>query len=156
MIGRLALGVAGPILAKAQPHTVFVSYDHERDRHYRYMLDAWGENGGFEFTYHRRSPSKRIKSDSDASVKRVLTRQMKSAQILLVLVGEGTKDSDWVRWEIRRATSPDVNLRVSAVKLGNFRSPSELRGIGTSWATRFARDPIIAALQKARPARRSG
>ena len=132
---------------------VFVSYDHSEDAHYKRLLGAWDANPNFDFEFDQRSPSVAINSTEAGPVKASLTKKLKESEVLLVLVGAKTKDSDWVNWEIGRAKEdePDLKLRLAAVKLSSLNtSPAGLLNSGTSWATSFKRDPVIAAIKAAR------
>lgn len=129
---------------------VFVSYDHSEDAHYKRLLQAWDANPDFEFDFDSRGPNVPVNSSDAAVIKQALTRMMKDATHLLVLVGEKSHTSDWMTWEIDRAKQADVNLKLAAVKLakGNVTPPG-LLGTGTSWATSFERDRIVQALNGA-------
>ncbi len=129
---------------------VFVSYDHSEDALYKRLLQAWDANESFDFEFDSRGPSVPIDSDDAAVVKANLTKMMKTATHLLVLVGEKSHESDWITWEIERAKQSDVKLKLAAVKLGKSNtSPAGLLGCGTSWATSFERDRIVEALSAA-------
>lgn len=130
---------------------VFVSYDHSEDAHYKRLLEAWDANSNFAFKFDQRSPSVAINSTEASRVKAALTTKLKESEILLVLVGSKTKDSDWVNWEIERAKSSDIRLKLAAVKLSSLNSsPLGLLNCGTAWATAFKRDPILEALRNAK------
>ena len=76
---------------------------------------------------------------------------MKTATHLLVLVGDKSYTSDWIKWEIERAKQSDIKLKLTAVKLAKANvTPSGLVNVGTSWATSFERDRIVEALRAAR------
>src|SRR5258706_8337938 len=94
---------------------VFVSYDHSEDARYKYLMQAWDANPDFDFEFDSRGPSEPIDSTNAATIKQSLTRMMKEATHLLVIVGEKTASSRWVTWEIDRATDPDVKLKLAAV-----------------------------------------
>ncbi len=129
---------------------VFISYDHSEDVHYKRLLDAWDANTNFEFEFDNHSPSVAIDSNEAAVIKAALTKKMKEAQYLLVIVGKKTYTSKWVNWEIERAKQSDIKLKLAAVKLDReYTSPSGLLGVGTSWAYSFTQDSIISALNKA-------
>ena len=129
---------------------VFVSYDHSEDAHYKRLLQAWDANTEFDFEFDSRGPNVPIDSDNATTVKQVLTRMMKDATHLLVLVGAKTASSKWVTWEVERAKQSDVKLRLAAVKLAQANTtPSGLLAVGTSWATSFERDRIVEALRNA-------
>jgi hypothetical protein len=151
-----ALGIAA--LSKATSghgKRVFISYDHDDNRNYRSLLSAWDANSDFEFTFDDRSPAQKINSEDVGVVRSALTRRMKEAEYLLVIVGEYTADSDWVDWEIRRAMESDVNLRLAAVKVSKrHRVPKALRGTGVAISDGFTRDGVVDALNRAGPSRK--
>lgn len=135
-------------MAKAK---VFVSYDHSEDSHYKYLLQAWDANPDFDFEFDSRGPHVAIDSSDAAVVKANLTRMMKSATHLLVLVGSKSAASKWINWEIGRAKENDVRLKLAAVKLAQANTtPAGLLNVGTAWATSFERDRIVAALKEAK------
>jgi hypothetical protein len=130
---------------------VFVSYDHSEDLLYKRLLQAWDANTDFEFEIDSRGPNVPIDSSDAGPVKAALTKMMKSATHLLVLVGEKSNKSKWMHWEIERAKESDVKLKLAAVKLAKENvTPSGLLNVGTSWATSFTRDQIVDALKAAK------
>lgn len=130
---------------------VFISYDHSEDVHYKRLLEAWDANIKFDFEFDNRSPSVAIDSDEASIIKAALTRMMKSAEYLLVIVGEKTHTSKWVTWEIDRAKQNDVKLKLTAVKIDRHcTSPSGLLNVGTAWAFSFTQDGVINALNEAK------
>jgi len=156
-IGKLLIGLAAVLgltaLLSETARKVFVSYDHDRDARYRDLLRAWDKNPQFEFRFDLTSPVEAIDSCDKGVVKRALTPKMKAAEYLLVLVGEQTARSKWVEWEIERATEPDVNLKVAAIKLHkSSRLPSALQGIGAACATGFSLENVTKVLNAARSA----
>ncbi|GBQ46420.1 TIR domain-containing protein [Komagataeibacter europaeus] len=130
---------------------VFVSYDHSEDALYKYLLQAWDANEDFDFEFDSRGPNIPIDSDNSAVIKASLTKLLKSATHLLVIVGEKSSTSDWIGWEIARAKQDDIKLKLAAVKLNKTNiTPAGLLNVGTSWATSFERDRIVDALKKAK------
>ena len=137
-------------MSKVAKQKVFVSYDHSEDANYKRLLQAWDANPDFDFEFDSRSPDVAIDSTDAAVIKQALTRMMKGATHLLVLVGAKTNSSKWVNWEIGRAKESDITLRVAAVKLAkDNQTPSGLLNVGTAWATSFERDRIVEALRTA-------
>lgn len=129
---------------------VFVSYDHSEDAHYKRLLQAWDANSQFDFEFDSRGPDVAIDSDDAGVVRAALTKMMKDATHLLVLVGSKSHQSSWMKWEIQRAKQPDVKLKLAAVKLAKSNlTPDGLLNAGTSWATSFERDRIVEALASA-------
>lgn len=130
---------------------VFVSYDHSEDAHYKRLLQAWDANPDFDFEFDSRGPNVAIDSTEASVVKAALTAKMKTATHLLVLVGEKSSSSAWIRWEIDRAKQDDVKLKLAAVKLTQSSvTPPGLLNVGTAWATSFERDRIVGALKLAK------
>jgi hypothetical protein len=131
-------------------HKVFVCYDHSEDANYKRLLQAWNANPDFDFEFDSRGPDVPIKSKEAEVVKAALTRKMKEATHLLVLVGAKSATSEWMAWEIARAKETDTKLKLCAVKLAKTNvTPSGLLNVGTAWATSFERDRIVEALNNA-------
>ncbi len=129
----------------------FVSYDHSEDARYKYLLQAWDANTEFDFEFDSRGPNVAIDSVDAAAIKASLTKKMKDATHILVLVGAKSSTSKWMNWEIERAKMPDIKLKLAAIKLAKDNStPAGLLGVGTAWATSFTRDRIIEALRIAK------
>ncbi len=136
---------------------VFVSFDYENDKRYKFLLEAWNENNQFEFAFDDHS-SEEINSDEIARVKAALTRKINSADVTLVIIGkEANKkhiDSEeigyknWINFEV--AKSIEAGNSLVAVKLNsNYESPEEILYSGAYWAMSFAEENIISELNKA-------
>lgn len=136
---------------------VFVSFDWDNDKHYKFLLQAWDANPDFEFSFSDYS-STEINSWDIPTVKSALTRKINTATHTLVLVGkEANKkhaDSDdigyknWLNFEV--AKSKASGNKLVAVKLSSTNtSPDELLNSGASWAMSFARDTVLKALNNA-------
>lgn len=136
---------------------VFVSFDWHKDKHYKYLLEAWDANPDFEFTFSDKSSSE-IKSWEIPTIRGALTSKINKATHTLVIVGEEAnkkhEDSDaigyknWLNFEI--AKSKANGNKLVAVKLSSTNeSPDELLGAGASWAMSFLEEPILKALNNA-------
>ena len=134
--------------------TVFVSFDYEDDRDYKFLLQAWDANKDFEFSFSDRS-SGEINSNNIGRVKAALTRKIKSAKHTLVIVGKNAnkkhKDSEligyrnWINFEV--AKSKECKNKIIGVKIDkSYKSPEELLDSGASWAMSFKQDSILSAL----------
>jgi len=129
---------------------VFVSYDHSEDAHYKNLMLAWDANPNFDFDFDSRGPNVAIDSTEAPVIKAALTKLMKESTHLLVIVGEKTYTSDWMKWEIDRAKQSDTKLKLAAIKLAKSNvTPDGLLNVGTAWATSFERDRIVEALKLA-------
>lgn len=136
---------------------VFVSFDFDNDRRYKYLLDAWDKNRNMDFAFDD-CTSDEIQSWNIPTVKAALTRRINTCSYMLVIIGaEANKyhrDSyqigyrNWQNFEISRAKA--AGLKIVAVKLDrSYESPSELLNAGASWAMSFTQTSIIEALNRA-------
>ena len=130
---------------------VFVSYDHSEDLKYKNILRAWDANENFDFEFDQRSPNEAIDSTNASVVKQNLTKMLQQSEYLLVLIGEKSHQSSWMKWEIQKAKEKDIKLKLAAVKIKNTNiTPEELLNTNTAFAFSFERDQIISALDKAK------
>ena len=136
---------------------VFVSFDWDNDRHYKFLLKAWDANPKFEFTFSDHSSSE-INSWDISTIKAALTKKINTATHTLVIVGKeaNKKHADsnnigyknWLNFEV--AKSKAGGNKLIAVKLSSAdNSPSELLNSGASWAMSFTRDAVLKALNNA-------
>ncbi|CAD2250648.1 TIR domain-containing protein [Xanthomonas arboricola] len=131
-------------------HKVFISYDHSEDAAYKRLLQAWSANDKFDFEFDSRGPNVAIDSTEASVIQASLTKMMKSATHILVIVGAKSHESDWITWEIDRAKQLDTKLKVAAIKLEKAnKTPPGLLNIGTAWATSFTLERIVDALDEA-------
>jgi len=136
---------------------IFVSFDYDKDKNYKFLLEAWDKNDQFDFSFADHS-SQEVDSDEVARVKAALTRKINSADVTLVIVGKDANkkhpDSEeigyknWINFEV--AKSIDAGNSLVAVKIdSNYDSPEKLLNSGASWAMSFKEQNIISALDKA-------
>lgn len=136
---------------------VFVSFDYENDKHYKYLLEAWDANPDFEFVFNDKTPSE-IDSNNIGRIKAALTVKIKSATHTLVIIGKEAnklhKDHkligfrNWINFEVHQ--SKENRNKLVAVKLDkSYELPEELEGVGAKWAMSFKEEPIIKALNEA-------
>ncbi|MCX8075246.1 MAG: TIR domain-containing protein [Clostridia bacterium] len=132
---------------------VFVSFDFENDRNYKYLLEAWNNNSEFEFTMEDKS-SREINSWNISTIKGSLTTKINQSNYTIVIIGRYAnvkdKNSDiigyrnWQNFEI--AKSKENGNKLIGVKLNStYESPEELLGAGANWAT-YSVESIIKAL----------
>ncbi len=135
-------------LNMAHKKKVFVSYDYDNDKHFKNLLLAWDANSLFDFSIHDHSADVSINSTNANAIKSVLSRYINEATYFLVIVGSKTNKSPWVKWEIEKAI--ELKKRIVAVKTDRENvSPTELLGIGTSWAMSFTYLSITQAIDNA-------
>lgn len=123
---------------------IFVSYDYDNDKHYRYLLSAWDANKSFEFSFDDHS-TPLINSENAARIKAAIGAKLALADCLLVIVGKETAKSPWVAWEIEKAKQ--LGLSLVAVKLDDqYSTPHGLYGVGAKWAMSFTEVSIANAI----------
>ncbi|MCG0633053.1 TIR domain-containing protein [Lactiplantibacillus pentosus] len=128
-------------------NNVFVSFHHDtEDTYYKNLLVAWSknDNGYFNINFYDRSVGVSINSSDANYIKRVIKGRIDESPKFLCLIGKNTAKSDWVAWEIKEAAFQ--GKKIVAVKIkDSYASPSEIYGVGASWAHSFN----YAAIKKA-------
>lgn len=133
---------------------IFVSFDFENDRQYKYLLQAWSSNDDFDFIMDDKS-SGEINSNNIGTVKAALARKINEANYTVVVVGAEAnkkhKDSEaigyrnWQNFEI--AKSKENGNKLVGIKIkSEYDSPEELLDSGASWALSFNEESILKAL----------
>jgi hypothetical protein len=136
---------------------IFISFDYENDKHYKFLLQAWDASKDFELTFSDKS-SQEINSWNVSTVKAALTRKINSATYTLVIIGkEANKQhvdhkligyKNWINFET--AKSKDNGNKIIAVKLDkSYESPEEVLNCGASWAMSFTEEAIVKAIANA-------
>ena len=136
---------------------VFISFDYDHDRNYRYLLKALAVNGRIDLDFDDLTPEA-IESSDVSRVKAVLTSKIRQATHILVIVGahansyhpdrEAIGERNWQWWEIKKGVSE--NKKLIAVKISRSNNPPDpLYGQGATWANSFAVDSIIRAIDAA-------
>ena len=134
---------------------IFVSFDFDNDRSYKYTLNMWNSNSSFEFTCTDTSPSE-IQSWNISTVKGVLSRKIKEASYVVVIVGKEAnklhKDSkligyrNWQNFEVAKAK--ELNKHIIAVQLNSsYEYPDELVDCGATRVYSFNHDDIVKAIR---------
>lgn len=134
---------------------IFVSFDFEKDRQYKYILNAWNANSAFEFTCDDRSPSE-IQTNSVSVVKNVLSRKINEATAVIVIVGQDANKlhpdwreigyRNWQNYEIARAKM--LGKKLIAVQLdSHYQYPDELYGTNATRVYSFTQAGIIKAVR---------
>jgi hypothetical protein len=137
--------------------SVFVSFDFDNDKRYKYLLEAWDANPKFDFLFADKTPDE-IDSSNIGRIKAALSARIATATYTLVIVGKEANKlhrhwrligyTNWINFEI--AKSKESGNRLVAVKIDrSYESPEELVNAGASWAMSFDQAPIIRALEQA-------
>lgn len=134
---------------------IFVSFDYENDRNYKFLLNAWDKNSRFDFSFKDHS-SQEINSYDIGVIKAALTKKINTATHSLIIIGEHAntphKDrtligyKNWINFEIAR--SKENNNKLIAVKLNQAHmTPDELLYANVKWAMSFSEKDLITALE---------
>lgn len=134
---------------------IFVSFDFENDRQYKYTLNMWNNNSAFEFTCDDRSPSE-IQTNSVAVVKNVLSRKINEATSVVVIVGKEANKlhpdwrsigyRNWQNYEIAKAK--ELGKKLIAVQLNStYQYPEELIGANAIRVYSFNQADILKAVR---------
>ncbi len=138
-------------------NTVFVSFDYEKDKHYKYLLEAWHANPRFRFVFDDGTPTE-IDSYNVGRIKAALTLKVKAATHTLVIVGANANDRhrnsglighrNWINFEINQSIAN--SKRIAIVMLNPHNTlPEALSNVRHSVARSFSQDDIIRALDEA-------
>jgi len=136
---------------------IFISFDYENDKRYKFLLTALSAHEGFELIFEDLS-SREINSSTISVVRAGLTAKINRADYTLVIVGEYAnslhKDfaligyRNWINFEI--AQSKKAGNKLIAVKLDRANvSPDELYNSGASWAMSYTVESISKAINAA-------
>ncbi len=136
---------------------IFISFDYDHDRHYRYLLRALAENPRSDLEFTDVTPEE-IQSYDIPRIKAVLTRKIREATHTLVIIGkhansyhpdrEEIGERNWQWWEIKK--SIEEGNRMVAVKIDRSNpTPDPLYDQNVSWAYSFTVDSIINAIDSA-------
>lgn len=136
---------------------VLVCFDFEKDRHYKYLMNAWDANDNFDLSFNDVTPDE-IQSNSISVIKANLTKKINQADITLVLVGQDAtkRHKDWREigydnWQIFEIEkSKDNYNKLIVVYLdSNYEAPDACYGCGAQWVHSFNEADIVDAIESA-------
>ncbi len=153
-LNRYTTKLKGEVMAKKN---VFVSFDWDNDKRYKFMLDAWDANPNFAFVFSDKTPEE-INSSNISRIKAGITAKVNDARYTLVIVGKEANKlhkhsklighKNWINFEVYQ--SKQNRNKLVGIKLDkSYESPDELIGTGASWAMSFTQEAIIKALNEA-------
>jgi len=132
---------------------VFVSFDYDNDRNYKFLLQAWDANPDFNFVFEDKTPSE-INTNDIGRIKAGLTTEINQATYTLFIVGKYANQQhkdhraigfiNWMNFEAYQSIQNRNYLAV--VKLADSYSiPNELPK-KYSWITGFSENNVINVL----------
>lgn len=136
---------------------IFISFDYDHDRNYRYLLSALAKNPRSDISFDDCTPEE-IQSYDISRIKSVLTRKIREATHILVIIGKHANsyhpdrieigERNWQWWEIKKGISEGKSF--IAVKIDRSNpTPDPLYGINASWALSYTVDSILNAIDRA-------
>ncbi|MFD4706109.1 TIR domain-containing protein [Gottfriedia sp. NPDC058432] len=95
----------------------YICFDADTDMYYYRTLQMWNANSRFDFGFYNSHEINTIRPwSSEITIKQNLKERMKNSKLLIVLVGEKTKNLfKYVRWEIELAQ--EMGIPIAAVNL---------------------------------------
>lgn len=99
----------------------YVCFDGDKDMSYYRLMTAWNENTRFNFNFKNAHDITQARdSSTEETIKRSLRLRLKASDILIVLVGESTRNLyKYVRWEIEIAI--ELGIAIIVVNLNKKR-----------------------------------
>jgi hypothetical protein len=136
---------------------VFICFDYDNDRNYRYLLKALAENASSEIEFEDLTPEE-IQSDDVGRIKAALRRRIRATTHTLVVIGKhansyhskrneiGTRNWQW--WEIEKSAE-EIGRKFIGVKIeASNAAPEPLIGKGATWARSFKVESILKAINE--------
>lgn len=97
---------------------IFISYQHEdRMKAKGFNLLRWSKSVDVEFVgRHLLDP---VDSTNEKYIRSKVTEQLKGTSVTVVLIGNKTHESDWVRWEIEKSLEKGNPNGIIAIRLND-------------------------------------
>ena len=108
-------------------------FDGDNDIRYYRLMQAWRDNERFDFNFYNAHDLTTIRHWSgEDSIKASLRERMRNSKLLVVLIGEKTKNCHtYVKWEIELATKhglPIIAVNINGLRGVDYdRIPATLR-----------------------------
>jgi len=143
--------------SKAKKKKIFISFNYDDDKDYRYLLSALNANTGSEIEFEDYTPSE-INSLDVGQIKRVLRRKIREADYTLAVIGKGANSyhrdreeigyRNWQWWEIEKAAEDGHKFIAVKIK-SEYEPPDPLYGKKATWARSYKVDSIVKAIKDA-------
>lgn len=111
----------------AYRNKTYVCFDGDKDIQYYYLMKAWKASDHVDFNFYDAHDLNVARDSSqEASIKSQLSERLKSAKLMVVLIGESTKFlTKFVKWEMEQAIKLDIPI--IAVNLNKHNGVDDLR-----------------------------
>lgn len=95
----------------AYRNKVYVCFDADEDMLAYQRMKAWKEHEHIDFTFNNAHELNPIRVYTEENIKRNLRERMKNTKLMIVLVGQKTKNLyKYVRWEMELALEMDIPI----------------------------------------------
>ena len=136
---------------------IFISFDYDNDRNYRYLLNALKANPHSDIDFIDLTPEE-IQSSEVSRIKAALTTRIRQSTHTLVIVGAEANsyhpdrdeigERNWQWWEIEKSCVEGNGL--IAVKIASaYTAPDPLYQKNATWALTFRVESIVKAIEEA-------
>lgn len=110
----------------------YICFDGDTDMHYYRLMTAWKAHDGNTFNFHNAHDINTARDTSqEESIKRQLRERFANSKMLIVLIGENTKNLyRFVRWEMETALRlelPIIAINLSGSRQRDDRCPPVIR-----------------------------
>lgn len=104
----------------AYRNKAYVCFGGDEDMNYYRTLQMWDANKNIDFDFNNAHDLTNIRVHEEDNIKRNLRERMKNSKIVIVLVGDKTKNLyKYVRWEIELALEMDIPIIVANINGNN-------------------------------------
>lgn len=123
------------------------------DKSYYYTLEMWRRNDKIDFSFYDAHEITNIMEKSgEQTIKSSLQERLRNTKIMILLMGEKSKNRPWVKWELEQAISRDIPLIVVDVtrksnEINHDLLPKCLIDYKFAY-TYFEKDRIVEAMDK--------
>ena len=137
--------------------SIFISFDYENDKDYKFLLNALSANELFEISFNDKLTSK-IKTSEIPAVKAGLTKKINTTEYTLCIIGKYANSwnndyieigyKNWINFEL--AQSKKNGNKLIAIKINtSYVSPQEILNSEIIWAKNLTVEAIIKAILEA-------
>ena len=102
---------------------IFISYDCDKDRHNKELLNAWSKHKNIDFKIKDVSTDVSINSKDANYIKKCITKDIESCDMFCVLIGKDTHKSKWIEFEIQKAF--ELNKKIIGILIDKSNKPPE-------------------------------
>lgn len=120
----------------AYRNQIYVCFDADEDMDYYKKMKMWDINPHLDFEFNNAHDLNNIRVYTEDNIKRNLSERLKNTKLLVVLVGNKTKNLyKFVRWEMEVALKMDIPIVAANLNMTN--------GMDTQLCPPIIRDELV-------------